>query len=88
MNGSSAVKKRFFPGVFDLKPIMSTSINIPKLELDDSNVEKMSPLSDFNLVKLYSTSLHMRHWIIVGKFYFDTSISKVFIKGKELRLFL
>jgi len=54
-------------GVFDLKPIMNTSINIPKLELDDSNVEKMSPLSDFNLVKLYSNSLHMRHWIIVGE---------------------
>ena len=67
-------KRVFSSGVFDLKPIMSTSINIPKLELDDSNVEKMSPLSDFNLVKLYSNSLHMRHWIIVGKFYFDIGI--------------
>jgi len=55
-----------FSGVFDLKPIRSTSINTV-LKLTPGEAERFSPLAQENILRLVEYK-HMKHHFLVGEF--------------------
>ena len=53
--------------MFDLAPILKTSVNIPQLGLSLDNVAAWSPLSDENVARLSTRAAHVRFWIVVAE---------------------
>ena len=54
-------------GVFNLAPILKTSVNIPQMGVNQANVSTWSPSSDENIAKLSKKAKHIRFWIVVGE---------------------
>eukprot|EP00092_Neocalanus_flemingeri_P082997 GFUD01104109.1.p1 GENE.GFUD01104109.1~~GFUD01104109.1.p1 ORF type:complete len:294 (+),score=106.62 GFUD01104109.1:76-957(+) len=52
-------------GVFDLLPILSTSVNFP-LKMTRLDAEMFSPLQQGNMDRLV-TAKHLQHWVVVGE---------------------
>jgi len=52
-------------GVFDLLPLLSTSVNTP-LKMTKLDAEQFSPLSQSNMDKI-STAKHVQHMVVVGE---------------------
>ena len=53
--------------MFNLAPILKTSVNIPQMGINQGNVSTWSPLSDENIAKLSKQAKHIRFWIVVGE---------------------
>ena len=56
-----------FLGVFNLAPILKTSVNIPQMGINQDNILTWSPLSDENISRLAKGARHIRFWIVVGE---------------------
>ena len=54
-------------GVFDLSPILKTSINVPELHINKDNIKHWSPASDENIDKLSKAGKHVKHLMVVGE---------------------
>ena len=59
--------KLFILGVFDLAPILKTSVNIPQMGFNQDNVPTLSPLSNENIARLSKRARHIKFWIVVGE---------------------
>ena len=59
--------KQFMLGVFNLAPILKTSVNIPQMGINQDNILTWSPLSDENISRLAKVARHIRFWIVVGE---------------------
>ena len=59
--------KQFISGVFNLAPILKTSVNIPQMGINQDNILRWSPLSDENISRLAKGARHIRFWIVVGE---------------------
>ena len=59
--------KLFILGVFDLAPILKTSVNIPQMGINQDNVPTLSPLSNENITRLSKRARHIKFWIVVGE---------------------
>jgi len=53
--------------VFDLSPILKTSINVPKLNINEENVKHWSPISEAHIKKLSKSGKHVKHMMVVGE---------------------
>ena len=54
-------------GIFDLSPLLTTSVNIPAMKLTTTTAEVLSPASKANLAKLAAVARHVKHWVVVGE---------------------
>ena len=54
-------------GIFDLSPILSTSVNIPAMKLTTGTAELLSPANRANLASLAQVCRHVKHWVVVGE---------------------
>ena len=54
-------------GIFELSPLLTTSVNIPAMNLNPSTAELLSPASQTNLAKLAKVAGRVKHWVVVGE---------------------
>ena len=54
-------------GIFDVSPILSTSVNIPAMKLTTTTAERLSPAGQANLTSLAVVGRHVKHWVVVGE---------------------
>ena len=54
-------------GIFHLPPLLSTSVNIPAMNLNPSTAELLSPVTESNLARLAEAGRHVKHLVVVGQ---------------------
>ena len=54
-------------GVFQLSPLLTTSVNIPAMNLNSTTAEQLSPLAESNLARLVTAGSHVRQLVVVGE---------------------
>ena len=54
-------------GVFDLTQILQTSVNTPEMNLNNDNVNSLSPLDQNNVDRVVSAASHVKHLIVYGE---------------------
>jgi len=54
-------------GIFELSPLLQTSVNVPAMNLSPSSAEELSPATERNLARLRHAGQGVRHWLVVGE---------------------
>ena len=55
-------------GIFELSPLLQTSVNVPAMNLSPSSAEELSPTTERNLARLRQAGQGVRHWLVVGEY--------------------